>query len=266
MIKSLFSIVSLTFFLLLGNVSAQQYEFGVSGVATGYMGDLNPVNPLYYKNMGGGLFVKYNLNPTWGIRASLNYLPLYANDADFSAQHQKERKLLFNNDLKELSVTADFNFFKFIAGRATNRNTPYLMAGLALIHHSPYVYSNDQKIHLNNHPLEIDDKDAYVSYSKWALSIPVGVGFKHNISGPWTIGAEVNYRTVLSDHIDNVSQYYRYETSRLPDAWAYMADPNGQLDMKGGTSRGNGKNMDGYMTAGITLTYTIISKKCYWWK
>ena len=253
-------------FLLSGNVIAQQYEFGISGVATGYMGDINPTNPLYYKNVGGGIFVKYNLNPTWGIRGSLNYLPLYANDLDFSAQDQQDRKLLFNNDLKELSITADFNFFKFIAGRPSNRYTPYLMAGLSAIQHDPYVYSGNKKVYLQDHPLEIDDKGAYIQRSKWAIGIPVGAGFKYNISGPWTIGAEVNYRTVLSDRIDNVSQYYRYEINGLPEEWVYMADPSGQLDTKAGTSRGNGKKLDGYMTAGITLTYTLISRRCYWWK
>ncbi len=252
-------------FLMCGEIKAQQYEFGISGVATGYMGDLNPVDVLYYKNAGGGIFVKYNLNPTWGIRGSLNYLPLYANDYDFPNSGQQNRGLLFNNDLKELSITADFNFFKYIAGRATNRYTPYVLAGLALVYHNPYVYYNNQRISLRDYPLEIDDNGANVTYAKWALSVPVGAGFKYNISGPWSIGAEISYRTVLSDHIDNVSKYYRYDINRLPEEWAYMADPTGQLDVKGGSSRGNGRNIDGYMTAGITLTYTLISTKCYWW-
>ena len=253
-------------FLLCGKVKAQQYEFGISGVATGYMGDLNPTDILYFKNAGGGLFAKYNLNPTWGIRASLNYLPLYANDYDFSNASQLNRGLLFNNNLKELSITADFNFFKYIPGREMNRYTPYLFAGLAVLHHNPYVYHNDQKIYLRDYSLEIDDNGVDVISSQWALSVPIGAGFKYNISGPWSIGAEINYRAVLSDGIDNVSKYYRYDVNRLPEAWAYMVDPTSQLDRKGGTSRGNGKNIDGYMTAGITLTYTLISQKCYWWR
>ncbi|NGM62097.1 porin family protein [Sphingobacterium sp. SGG-5] len=258
--------MALLLFLLCEKASAQQYEFGISGVATGYMGDLNPADPLYYKNAGGGLFVKYNLNPTWGIRGSLNYLSLYANDHDFTNANQLNRGLLFNNDVKELSVTADFNFFKFIAGREINRYTPYILAGLAIAYHNPYVYHNDQKVYLNDYPLEIDASDVLVKPSRWALSIPVGAGFKYNISGPWSIGAEINYRTVFSDRIDNVSKFYRYDVNRLPEAWAYMANPTGQLARKGGTSRGDGKNRDGYMTAGITLTYTLISSKCYGWR
>lgn len=266
MIRILVTILSIAYLVLPGKSIAQQYEFGITGVGTGYMGDINTSDPLYYKNMGGGLFVKYNLNPTWGFRGSFSYLPIYGNDYDFQNGNQQDRGLMFNNNLKEFAVTAEFNFFRFIAGRQSTRYTPYLLGGVAVINHSPYVSYEDNKVYLRDYPLEIDEQDAPVTYSKWAISIPIGVGFKYNIRGPWSVGAEINYRTVLSDHIDGVSQYYRYGTGGLPEPWAVIADPTGQLAERGGTLRGNGKNLDGYMTAGLTLTYTLISKRCYWWQ
>lgn len=248
---------------------AQQYEFGISGVGTGYMGDINNSNPLYYRNIGGGAFVKYNLNSTWGFRGAFNYLPIYGNDMDFPEGHHLSRGLLFNNNLKEFSVTAEFNFFKFIPGRQTNRYSPYILAGVAGISHSPYAYYQGNKVDLTQPHLEVDKDGLPVNFSTWAFSIPIGVGFKYNIRGPWSIGAEINYRTVLSDHIDAVSQYYRTNATGMNEGEAVMADPmdpTGNLSERAGTLRGDGKRLDGYMTAGFTLTYTLISKKCEWWQ
>ncbi|TJZ62751.1 PorT family protein [Sphingobacterium olei] len=249
---------------------AQQYEFGITGFGTGYMGDINPDNPFYYQNIGGGLSVKYNLNPTWGIKAGFNYIALHGNDLDSKFGAQQDRALQFNNNLKELSVTAEFNFFRFIAGRAINRYTPYLLAGVSVALHDPYINLDGTTIKLRELQLEYDAEHNPDKYSKIALSVPFGLGFKHNIRGPWSIGAEIIYRTTFNDNIDNVSKNYatsRPRTSAVsPETWDFLADPSGQLEEHRGKARGNGKNYDGFMTAGFTLTYTLISAKCYWWQ
>lgn len=250
-------------FILTG-VYAQQYEFGVSGVTTGYMGDINSTNPFYFKNLGGGLFAKYNFDPTWGVKIGFNHLYISGSDTDF----KETRGLFFNNQVSELALTGEFNFFKYIPGRQLNRYTPYVIGGIAVIKHDPYITLRGIKTPLEPLKLEEDENKNPVSYSKFTVAIPVGVGFKYNIKGPWSIGAEIVYRTVLSDNIDNVSQYY--PTPKLEkvnhDDWEYLADPSNKLTLNSGKARGDGKKLDGYMTAGITLTYTIISKKCYWWQ
>lgn len=276
LIKIRIAILTIMSFIL-SSVYAQQYEFGVSGVGTGYMGDLNSTNPFYFKNIGAGLFAKYNFNPTWGVRIAYNHLYLFGDDQDFKNLNQKQRNLQFNNQISEFAITGEFNFFKYIAGRQLNRYTPYLIGGIAAIMHDPYVNYGARKIPLRELELEADESGNPVKFSKFALSVPIGVGFKYNIKGPWSIGAEAIYRTVMSDNIDAVSQYYwspdniSARTS-IPnglnkDDLTFLADPSGeQLVINQGKARGDGKKFDGYMTAGITLTYTIISKKCYWWQ
>ncbi|ERJ59704.1 hypothetical protein M472_13065 [Sphingobacterium paucimobilis HER1398] len=259
---------------MLSDIYAQQYEFGISGVGSGYMGDINTSNPFYFKNIGGGLFAKYNLNPTWGIRLGYNHLYLSAGDRDFSTQ--KYRDLQFNNAISELAITAEFNFFRYIAGRELNRYTPYILAGLAGIMHDPFLNYDSKKVLLRELKLEVDKEGTPVKYSKFAFSIPVGAGFKYNIKGPWSIGAEIVYRMALSDNIDGIGEYYSSEDAiELPspnknnltkEDLIFLADPSRNLDLNQGRARGDGKKFDGYMTAGITLTYTIISKKCYWWQ
>lgn len=267
LIRSIITILSLLCVALLPSTgTAQRYEFGITGVGTGYMGDINNSNPLYYKNIGAGAFVKYNLNSTWGFRGAFNYLPIYGNDSDFPQGHHLSRGLQFSNNIKEFSVTSEFNFFKFIPGRQAYRYTPYIMAGVAAIFHNPYVYLDNEKVYLTDFPIEMNkDGEAY-TFSTWAISIPIGVGFKYNISGPWSIGAEINYRTVLSDHIDAVSQYYLAPSSSPTYERTIIADPTYRLSERAGTLRGDGKRLDGYMTAGLTLTYTLFSKNCEWWQ
>ncbi len=276
MIRIRIAILTLLSFIL-SDSYAQQYEFGVSGVGTGYMGDINVSNPFYLKNLGFGLFTKYNFNPTWGIRLGYSHLYLSARDQDFKNLNQKLRNLQFNNTVSELAVTAEFNFFRYIAGRELNRYTPYILAGVAGIMHAPYVNYDAKKVLLNELYLEADKGGNPLTFSKFAVAIPLGVGFKYNIKGPWSVGAEAVYRTVLSDNIDGVSQYYLSpDKVKLPNPnkneldindVLFLADPSaGKLQINQGTARGDGKKFDGYMTAGLTLTYTIISKKCYWWQ
>lgn len=271
-------ITILTFLLFtLSHAYGQQWEFGANLSGSGYMGDINPANPFYYKNFSGGLHVKYNFNPTWGVRTGISYLKLYGADEDFNSNYQKQRNLAFNNNVFELSAVGEFNFFKFIAGREDTRYTPYLFAGVAAFMHNPYLKSSDGTIHkLRELFLENDvEQGTFEKPSNVAVSIPFGAGFKYNIKGPWTLGVEIGYRAALTDQLDNVSNNYTTLTyNDLPssvrsqiseDTWTFLADPSGNLPQNAGKMRGNGKGLDGYMTAGFTVTYTLFSQKCYWW-
>ncbi|MBL1408645.1 type IX secretion system protein PorG [Sphingobacterium faecale] len=275
MIKIRIAILTILSFIL-SDIQAQQYEFGISGVATGYMGDINTADPFYYRNLGGGVFAKYNLNPTWGIKLGYNHLYVSASDQDF--KNQKQRSFHFHNQVSELAITAEFNFFKYIAGRQVNRYTPYFIGGIAAIKHDPYITSArwPKKVLLRELHLEADKEGNPITFSKFAVAIPLGIGFKYNIKGPWSIGAESIYRIAMSDNIDGISQYYLHPSKvALPKTnknnltindITFLADPSQNLVQNHGRARGDGKKLDGYMTAGITLTYTIISKKCYWWQ
>ncbi|SFS35965.1 type IX secretion system protein PorG [Sphingobacterium wenxiniae] len=259
-------------------VSAQQWEIGINAGATGFMGDINPTNPFYFKSAGGGLFVKHNFNPTWGVQAFFNYLHLAGSDKDDKDPYRNSRGRVFNNQVKEFGVRADFNFFKFIPGRQVYRYTPYLFAGVAGVRHSPYILSGGTRYEPEEVKLQASDSVS-TKIQKTAISIPFGVGFKYNIKGPWSIGAEVGYRLAFNDQLDNI--YDNYPTSSvIPNGvqpelheisqngnslWQNMAFPRGNAADYAGKPIGNGRAFDGYMTAGVTLTFTFISKKCYWW-
>lgn len=271
--KLVYTFLTIIGLLPISNLCAQQWEAGANIGTTGYMGDINPDNPFYFRSMGGGLSGKYNFDPTWGIKAGGNFLHVYGSDQDKSSEFHQNRNLSFQNKIVEFSVVGEFNFFKFVPGKNKLTYTPYLFAGIAGIYHSPYVtFASGDKQALGELQLEYDVDHNPTTYGKIAIAIPFGFGFKYNIKGPWSIGAELGYRTVLSDNIDNVSK--NYATTR-PTAgpgsaigiglWEDLADRSGNWATNKGKLRGDGRPHDGYMTLGLTLTYTFISQKCYWW-
>lgn len=265
--------------LLVSKGHAQQWEIGANAGATGFMGDINPTSPFYFQSAGGGLNVNYNLNSTWGFQLSYNFLHLHGSDYDDKDPYRLARGQMFSNKVNELSLRANFNFFKFIPGQELNRYTPYLFAGLGVMKHNPYVVlTGGDKVNLEDLKLQ-----EHSDISKMALVIPFGAGFKYNIKGPWSIGAEIGYRTAFNDNIDNVSNSYHRDVVTADAAavaaeaatgglvgrplWDNLAFPDGANPADYyGKQKGNGKTRDGYMTAGVTLTFTFISKDCYWWK
>lgn len=277
-------LVVITIFILISRgISAQTYEYGTTAYATGYMGDINTTNPFYYKNIGAGVFGQYNLTQTWGMRMNFIYLKLSAYDRDSNNSNQQKRNLEFHNQLFELSLLSVFNFFKFSPTSRGKQYSPYIMGGIGIVKHDPYVYYLDSKIPLRQLQLERDKQDNPFSYSALAFVIPLGLGFRFKAKRNWTIGLETSYRIVLSDNIDNISGYYPIaiqeevtsstikvktteglirslnSTDRL-----ILTDPSGNFPNNKGSLRGNGKQWDGYMTTGITLSYTLRSNKCVW--
>lgn len=269
--------------LLSIEIYAQRIEIGTHGATSGYMGDINTSSPLYFKNFGGGLFVKYNLDPTWGLKLSVNHLLISGDDQDFENNHQQVRNLKFKNQLTEAALTIDFNFWTYFDSKHKSNFTPYLSAGLGLIKHDPYIYYDENKIYLRPLKLEYDANSNSQVYTNWNVVMPIGLGVKYRLNSEWSIGIEANYRIAFTDYLDNVSREYATsvpsdiafpnvtvdpEGARRPfdqNDWRYLADPSNKLSANAGTARGDGKRKDGYMTAGITLTYTIFDRNCYSW-
>jgi len=95
------------------------------------------------------------------------------------------------------------------------------------------------------------------------------------------LGVETSYKLAFTDYLDNVSQYYATSFPsgiNMPNVmigdtdnkrpfdvndWYYLADPSLQITTKAGSARGDGRSKDGYMTAGITLTYTLRDRNCF---
>lgn len=265
--------------------SAQEWELGLQGGASGYMGDLNPENPLAFNDWAAGAFVKYNLDDTWGIRGNFAYANTYAHDRHSRVQERRDRNLGFFGPIMEASVVVDFNFFRWLPQRGRIVYTPYIFAGVGVVSFDPKWYvpsttgGSPETVRLRELRTEYHVADNPDPYEKYAYSIPFGAGFKYNLRGPWSVGVELGYRLTLTDYLDDVSGNYpevttppflndpgdpssRYSVTQ----WQYLAyriDPPTGLP---GTQRGDGRPYDSFMTLGITLSYTIFKGGCPEWR
>ena len=246
-------ITAVCFIFLFSMASAQEWELGLQAGASGYMGDINPENPLAFNDWAAGAFVKYNLNPTWGVRGNFTYANTSAYDGNSRVKQRRERNLGFFGPVIEASAVVDFNFFKWLPQRGKVVYTPYIFAGIGGIWFEPKWYdltlTERQEINLRDHQTE------GVAYENRAITIPFGAGFKYNLRGPWTVGVELGYRLALTDYLDDVSENYVNVD--------YISNPSGAPV---GTQRGDGRPYDSFMTVGITLSYTIFKGGCPEWQ
>ena len=268
----------LTLFIVLrlATAPAQEWEFGLQGGSSGYMGDLNPENPLAFNDWSAAAFVKYNLNHTWGIRGNFAYANIFAYDGYSRNPQRKDRNLGFFGDVREAAVVVDFNFFKWLPQRGKLVYTPYIFAGIGGIAFEPKWYvpgsagKPSEKVNLRDAQTEYNSHTNPKPYGDYALSIPFGAGFRYNLKGPWSIGVELAYRLTLTDYLDDVSGNYPDPTS-LPSGytggladWQYLAYRNTSFPV--GSQRGDGRPYDSFMTVGITLSYTIFKGGCPEWQ
>lgn len=211
-------ILSFLFFTLTPiTLKAQEWEFGPSVGASGYMGEYNPDNILRFNSISGSVGVKYNFNPTWGVRGNFSGIGIKGD-----GQNSNDPTLVnssFKKTLTELSLLAEFNFFKFEPNKTKAAYTPYVFAGIGGV--------------LFN----------YTDNSRVRPVIPVGVGFKYNLKGNFTLDSHLSYRLAGTDVLDDDFGGQAWNENLLQ----------------------NINNIDSYMTFQIGITYTFFKQGCPTW-
>ena len=257
-------ILIIVFLGMISSVSAQTWEVGGFAGGSGYMGDLNPNKPYKFSGMAVGGQVKRNLDGYWALKLNVMHGKIAADDAKSNNEFQQERNINFFSQITEVSFQTEFNFFNYfpgsLPGNGTKRSTPYLFTGIGGVLFNPKTNFVDDVYTLHNFATE--GKDLSERYKRYALSVPYGAGYKHNIAGNLTIIGEVGYRTAFTDFLDDVSGVYPMESGSFYGLPGNLSDPSPNPTYKGGAQRGDFRKRDTYMFAGISLTYTFVSLKC----
>jgi hypothetical protein len=254
--------VLIIFLVLLSyNLKAQTWEFGAGIGAAGYMGDLNISNPLKPSGPSFGIFAKRNFNGYLAIRANYSFGIISAADSNSSNPQFRQRNLSFTTTLNEVSVMAEFNFMRYIPSVTNSKYTPYFYLGAALVTYVPTTVYQGQKYDLRSLETEGQKKP----YPTTAFSIPYGAGLKYNVSGVVTLGVEIGYRNPNTDYLDDVGGYYAFSghntlQQQLSDR---SGEKTGVYIGSPGTQRGDLNPRDTYFITHFTISYTFISKKCY---
>jgi hypothetical protein len=242
-------------------LKAQTWEFGAAAGGAGYLGDLNPNNPIKVSGYAFSGFAKRNFDGYITLRLNYTFGKIAAADSTSGNEQFRDRNLSFHTNLSEVSLIGEFNFMSYIPDAGKNKYTPYLFLGIASVNYTPYADYNGQTYNLRNAQTEGEKP-----YPTMAIAPMYGAGFKYNVSGKVTLGVEVGYRHPHTDYLDDVSGKYanRGPSGIYPGA---LADRSGEKTGiyigAPGSQRGDLRPHDTYFFGQFTLSYTFVPQRCY---
>ncbi|RDI54815.1 hypothetical protein IQ02_01563 [Flavobacterium glaciei] len=203
---------------------AQIHEIGVFLGGSNFIGDIGPTSYIAPNEPAFGLLYKWNKSPRHSYRFSYTQSEITSSDLDSNEASRNQRGYQFENDLKEVSLGLEFNFFDFNLHESSTKITPYVASGLNYFF-GKYTLTNtitDQTV------------DGRTETRK-SIAIPMIVGIKSNITPRLVLALETGARYTLTDNIDgSFNQNF-----------------------------GNINNNDWYVFSGVTLLYTFGNKACY---
>jgi len=272
--------------ILSSSLSYGQYltDYGFSVGASNYLGDIGggegtrrdfvmdmKLNATRW-NLGG--FYRYRISPKFGIKGTLNYIRLSADDANTTNPPRRARNLNFKNDMFELAAIGEIYVYKVNdvggTGRYTSDFNLYLFAGAGLFYSNPKGQTdNGEWVALQ--PLQTEGAE----YGKFNFTIPTGVGFYYTINRKYRLGMEIGWRTTFTDYIDDVSDRYvnNYDGISNKTNQAHINNVNQDLpdeeklkltNFIAGSKRGDPTHNDSYLTATVNFSWAIRSKSKYY--
>ncbi len=287
--------------LLYTTTNAQRHEIGVGAGTSNFMGDLGKQESSgnwYFNNLQASLFkpafkvfYRYSITRRFALNASLN-IGFFEGDDRLAEYDQIQddnwyrnyRNLHFKSVAIEASATLEFNILKFAPGDMDNRWTPYVFAGIGLLHFNPKTEYDGEWIRLQPLGTEGQGMPGYgKKYSLLTPTLPIGLGLKFNATRFMTLAFEFGHRVTFTDHIDDVSGVYPekddlfgyYGTERATTVYELSRrspelDPDGEFGFitEGGEFRGNPSANDSYLFSMLTISFNIskASNGQYFWR
>lgn len=259
--KKSLCILLLAFIGISGN--GQTYEGGLVVGLPYYIGDLNPFGHFQPTKIGGGILIRKNINSRIGLRGSVTYMPLEGYDSESSSEFQLDRNLHFKNDIWEIAGGVEINFINYKMGDITKfPYSPYIFFEVAYFHMNPKAEYNGEWYELQTLGTEGQGTSLTTQnqYPLGQLAIPVGLGFRMNLTKAIGLSLEYGVRKTFTDYIDDVSGSY-VESDILAQEngplAAVLADQSLSGQKMAGMQRGNGGNNDWYFFSSAALTFII---------
>ena len=232
---------------------SQVIEVGGSVGLSYYMGDINPSKPFNQSQLGWGALVRYYSDTRWAFR--LAYSNLQLNGSDKASGYRPERGLSFNDNVNDVALIAEFNFFDYFTGSKRHGLSPYLFGGISVLNFNPKAEDGTA---LCNILTDVDydgsiPSDGDAKYSKFAVSIPFGVGVKYSLGSKLGVALEWRWDYAFTDWLDDCHAYY-------PTVNNEYSDPTNFTGNSGETyiQRGNKYNNDWYGYLNFSLVYKFV--------
>jgi hypothetical protein len=253
------SLILAIFFPVL--LSAQYFEVGALIGTSGYKGDLSD-NRIATDEIHAalGVFGRYHFNKYIAAKANLTKYGISGKDANSRSAAFRKRNLSFRSDVVELGLTGELNLMGYNI-RDDKGAVPYLTAGVSFFKFNPQA--EKEGIWHDLEPLHTEGS----SYKKVGVAVPLGVGFRFNVSYRVNFGLELGYRKTFTDRLDDVSGLYSDVTemrseSILASQLAYRTpELTGEFGTNPvGTQRGDDSNNDDFFYAALTISVNLTDK------
>lgn len=270
----------------------QVHEFGVGVGTSNFLGDLGKKSVRWNNYFGdidaslfrpaGQLFYRHSISTRIAFKFSLTLAEIAGDDRLSNTNQWRDdgwyrsyRNLNFRSILVETAVTTEFHILKYIPGSMKNRWTPFVYGGVAAVGFNPKAYYHGEWIALQPLGTEGQGLPNYPDrkkYSRIQASIPIGLGFKFNVTHALSISLEMGHRFTFTDYMDDVSTTYVSEQ----DFFNYYSPARAQLtyalsrrsveqDVEGvystitdkGQPRGNPQGNDAYLFTMVTFSYNF---------
>ncbi len=213
------------------------YSVSFNVNALNYFGDLAPISragstDISFTRPGFGGSAEYRFRPNLALRTGLSWGRIKGDDFTSDPNDSKSvarytRNLSFRNDIKELQFGLTY-YISQLHGGISSRPiiNGFVFVGLGVFHHDPkgkvplYDYQSGNTTNelqqsgewISLRPLGTEGQflaDRRVEpYSQFQLTIPVAVGVRLALPGPFDVGLEFGYRFIFTDYIDDVSGRY----------------------------------------------------------
>jgi hypothetical protein len=241
------------------------------------------IKDLVLKNtrLSGGVYIAANYKNAITVRIEGSFGRIQAYDSILksvkaSTFGRYERNLSFRSTISEISLLAELHpLYLFINWEERNREpprlSPYLLGGIGYFSFNPQARLGNKWVDLQPLRTEGQGFKEYPSRKPYELkqvNFPVGLGFRYELSPLLTVRAEIVYRILTTDYLDDVSRWYvdptlyanYFSGNKLTNALLlndrkYELDP-GAITFPG-DQRGDPSDNDAFLSFNLKMGLTL---------
>jgi len=206
-------------------LKAQMNEIGPFVGGSNYIGDVGSTTYINPKDLSFGIIYKLNLSSRFAARATFTHVKYSADNANASSPKKKNIPFKFNNNLNEVAIGIEFNFFKYNLNQFKFMHSPYVFINLAYLSYKAPKYQTGPSI------------NTIIRAKK--LSLPFGIGYKIKLLHRLGMSIETRFNYTGKDNLE------------------------GNQTIINKLNFNNPNNKDWIVTTGVSIVYAFGKRTCY---
>ncbi len=199
--KRLFLLLLILFALKVSSYaqpSKATVDLGLWGGVTSYQGDMTELDRMGSMGNSAGVFFRYNFNPRYAVRIT-GLFSTIVGKGYFDALPWE-----FSKPVSEASAIYEFNFWPYEIGNPEHNITTFLTLGVGISSYPDATASSGSIVEGIYIPPVSGNSNLQVKTLVTAFNIPLGFGFKFNVTKRVGMGAEFVMRKYFDDRLDNM--------------------------------------------------------------